>query len=122
MLCCSGTDSVKFADRGIEEVPVVKPLVVKPSELHLAARRIDGQATDFAVAHRSALWRASQAALGSGLSGAALPQLAEVWQTDASEFGAHFTNHAAGHRAAAAAYLHTESESARELGNSGVEL
>jgi len=98
----------------------VEPVVVRPSELHVAARRIDCQAVDFAEAHRSALWRASQAALGSGLSGAALPQMVGVWQTDATGFGERFTQHADGHRAAAGAYLHTESLSARELGNPGV--
>ncbi|WP_197501793.1 hypothetical protein [Mycobacterium sp. 1164985.4] len=51
------------------------PLKVDPTELRMAADRLDDQASGFRSAHQSAHSRAGTAALGSGAAAAALPKM-----------------------------------------------
>ena len=92
-----------------------QPLEVSPSELHATADSIDSHGADFASTHRRTLHGVGQVSLGTGPASAALPQLLAAWETDGAHFGEHFTKHAAGHRAAADAYLHTDNTSAERV-------
>jgi uncharacterized protein YukE len=94
-------------------------LKVNPSELRVAADKIDGHAADFAAAHQAAHRRAGDVALGSGVAGAALPQMMGAWDSDGTEFAKRFTAHAEGHRAAANAYMQTDDGSANRIGDAG---
>jgi hypothetical protein len=60
--------------------------------------------------------------LGSGLAGAALPQLLGAWESDGTRFGEHFTKHADGHRTAAAAYTQTDDGSSERISDAGSAL
>lgn len=95
---------------------------VSPSELHLTAGKIDGHAGDFAAAHQAAHWRASQAVLGSGLAGAALPEMLGAWESAAARFSERFTTHADGHRAAANAFVRADGGEANRIGAAGTAL
>jgi hypothetical protein len=97
-------------------------LKVSPSELHRAADKIEGHAADFADTHQTAQWRAGQAVLGSGLAGAALPEMLGAWDTDGSHFGQRFTTHAGGHRTAADAYQQADGRSADWIGDASSAL
>lgn len=94
-----------------------EPLKVDPTELHLAAGRIEGHATDFQDVHQTAHWRASEARLGSGLAGAALPAMLAEWEADGARFGKHFNGHAEGHRGAATQYVDTDTDNAEGIGD-----
>ncbi|MET0475980.1 MAG: type VII secretion target [Mycobacterium sp.] len=96
-----------------------EPLKVSPSELHVAADKIDGHAVDFATAHQSTHQQAGLVALGTGLAGAALPHMLGVWESDGTHFGEHFTKHADGHRTAADAYALADDDGAARIGDAG---
>ncbi|MBN3509611.1 hypothetical protein [Mycolicibacterium nivoides] len=85
-----------------------EPLQVNPADLHATAQGLDSHAAGFAETHRGASARVGQAALGSGLAAAALPELLTAWVDDGIHFGAQFTKHAEGHREAAIGYEQTD--------------
>lgn len=101
---------------------MAESLEVRPSELHLTAEKFASHVGDFSVAHQAAQCRASQAALGSGLSSAALPNMLGAWETDGARFAERFTRHADGHRAAANAYVHADDVGAERIGDTGSAL
>jgi lysine/ornithine N-monooxygenase len=92
-----------------------EPLKVDPTELHLTADQLDGHASDFLSAHQTAHSRASQAALGSGQSAAALPLMLTAWETDSARLSRRFATNAEGHREAAARYVETDTAGADEI-------
>lgn len=99
-----------------------EPLKVDPTELHVTAGQLDGQASEFLTAHQTAHSRASQTNLGSGLSKAALPQMLTAWEADSARFAKHFATHAEGHREAAAQYVQTDTTSAEGIDDAGAAL
>lgn len=96
-----------------------EPLKVDPTELRVAADKLDGHASGFRTAHKSAQTRASQAALGSGSAASALPGMLAAWEADGRRFDAHFARHAQAHREAAGSYVTTDAESADGIDNTG---
>jgi hypothetical protein len=101
---------------------VPEPLKVDPSELQIAADKIDGHAAGFGTTLAATHQRAGQVALGSGLAAAALPQLLGAWENDGTRFGEHFTKHADGHRTAATAYSRTDADSSERISDAGSAL
>lgn len=101
---------------------MAESLKVNPSELHLAAGKIEGHASDFATAHQAAHRRAGQAAVGSGLAAAALQEGLGVWEADGTHFGEHFIKHADGHRTAADAYTQVDGGEAANIQDAGTAL
>jgi hypothetical protein len=101
---------------------VPKPLKVDPSELQMAADKIDGHAAEFATTHAATHQRAGQAALGSGLAAAALPQLLGAWESDGTRFGDHFIKHAEGHRTAAGVYTRSDEDGSERISDAGSAL
>ncbi len=99
-----------------------EPVKVDPKELHAAADQLDGYASEFSTSHETALSRASQANLGSGLSAAAVPQMLAAWETDSARFAAHFATTAQRHREAAARYVNTDTASAEGIDDAGAAL
>ncbi|MGV0715892.1 type VII secretion target [Mycolicibacterium sp. XJ662] len=97
-------------------------LKVDPTELHLAADRLDGQASGFRTAHEAAQLRAGNAALGSGSAAAALPKMLAAWEADGARFAGEFTRHARGHREAANSYVSTDDGSAEGIEDAGSAL
>ncbi|SLE48164.1 WXG100 family type VII secretion target [Mycobacteroides abscessus subsp. massiliense] len=89
-----------------------EPLNVDPDELRVTADRLDTHASEFLSSHQSSHSRAGQVQLGSGLAGAALPEMLAGWEADGARFGKHFGVHAEGHKTAAANYVRTESGNA----------
>ncbi|MFL0294618.1 ESX-1 secretion-associated protein [Mycobacterium sp. SMC-18] len=96
------------------------PLKVDPIELRMTADRLDGHSSDFSTEHLKAHAAASQAALGSGLSAAALPEMLAAWEADGAHFGERFASHAEGHRGAAGAYERTDSSGAARITDTGL--
>lgn len=96
-----------------------EPLKVDPAELRLFAGRLDSHASDFSSAHQKAHAGASQVVLGSGLAGAALPEMLAAWETDGARFGKHFGAHAGDHRQAANGYERTDGNSAGRISDAG---
>jgi hypothetical protein len=99
-----------------------EPLKVDPTELHLTADQLDGHGSDFLAAHQTAHSRASQAALGSGLSAAALPQMLTAWETESTRLGKHFATNAQGHREAATQYVKTDAAGGEEIDDASAAL
>jgi hypothetical protein len=97
-----------------------EPLKVDPIELRMTADRLDGHSSDFSTEHLKAHAAASEAALGSGLSAAALPEMLAAWEADGAHFGERFTTHAEGHRGAAGAYERTDSSGAGRITDAGL--
>jgi hypothetical protein len=104
------------------ELALGESLEVRPPELHLTAEKIGSHANEFSAGHRAAHWRASQTALGSGLSAAALPEMLGAWETDGTRFAERFTHHADGHRAAANAYVQTDVDGQERIEDAGSAL
>ena len=98
------------------------PLKVDPTELHLTADQLDGRASDFLTAHQAAYSRAGQAALGSGLSAAALPHMLTAWEADGARFGKHFATNAGEHREAATRYVKTDTAGAEGIDDASAAL
>lgn len=96
-----------------------EPLEVDPTDLRVAADRIDGHASDFGAAQEAARSRASSARLGSGLAAAGLPAMVAAWESNGVRFARQFGEHAQGHREAAASYMRTDSESAGGIDGAG---
>lgn len=94
-------------------------LRVDPTELHLSADHIDAHSAEFLAGHQATHRQASQARLGSGLAGAALPAMLAEWEADGVRFGEHFTGHAEGHREAAAQYLGSDIGNAEGISDTG---
>lgn len=99
-----------------------EPLKVDPTELHLTADHIDGHSAEFLDGHQATHWQASQARLGSGLAGSALPAMLAEWEADGVRFGRHFTRHAEGHREAATRYVGTDTDKAEGISDAGIDL
>jgi hypothetical protein len=98
------------------------PLKVDPAELHLTANQLDGHASDFLTAHQAAHSRASHAALGSGLSAAALPQMLTAWEAESARLGKHFATNAEGHREAATRYVKIDTAGAEGIDDASAAL
>lgn len=96
-----------------------EPLKVDPTELHVAADKLDGQASEFLAAHGAAHSRASQVRLGSGLASAALPQMAAAWEADSARFSKEFATNAEKHREAAIHYTKTDAAGADGIEDAG---
>ncbi|MGO4442219.1 ESX-1 secretion-associated protein [Mycobacterium sp. 2YAF39] len=100
-----------------------EPLNVDPTELHAAAAdQLDGHASEFLARHETALSRANQTNLGSGLSAVALPRMLTAWETGSARFTKHFATNAAGHREAATRYVATDTASANGIDDAGAAL
>ncbi|MCW1824193.1 MULTISPECIES: type VII secretion target [Mycolicibacterium] len=99
-----------------------KSLKVDPIELRMAADHLDGHATEFSTEHQKAHSSASQATLGPGLAGAALPGMLAAWESDGTRFGENFVKHAEGHREAAKAYEGTDRGGAERISDAGSAL
>lgn len=95
------------------------PLKVDPTELRMAADRLDDQASGFRSAHQAAQSRAGNAALGSGSAAAALPKMLAAWEADAARFAKRFAKHARGHREAADSYVRTDAGGAEAVEDVG---
>lgn len=96
-----------------------KSLKVDPIELRMAADRLDGHANEFSADHQKAHSAASQASLGPGLAGAALPTMLATWETEGTQFAEQFAAHAEGHREAATAYEGTDDGAAERISDAG---
>lgn len=96
-----------------------EPLNVDPDELRMAADRLDTHASEFLSNHQSTHGRAGQVKLGSGLAGAALPEMLAGWEADGARFGKHFGAHAEGHKTAAAKYVRTDTGNAGGITDAG---
>ncbi|EIV29654.1 type VII secretion target [Mycobacteroides abscessus] len=96
-----------------------EPLRVDPGELRAAADRLDAHAETFSRSYRLAHSQAGQVRLGSGLAGAALPEMLAAWEADGVQFGKGFAAHAEGDREAANVYERTDGESAGNIGDVG---
>ncbi|WP_064400416.1 type VII secretion target [Mycobacterium sp. IS-1590] len=95
------------------------PLKVDPTELRMAADRLDGQASGFQSAHQAAHSRAGNTALGSGSAAAALPKMLAAWEADGARFAGNFAKHAQGHREAADSYVRTDAGGAEAVEGAG---
>ncbi|MDQ8118529.1 WXG100 family type VII secretion target [Mycobacteroides abscessus] len=92
-------------------------LSVDPSELRVAAARLDAHGEQFQRGHQRAHSQAGQVRLGSGLAGAALTGMLSGWEADGDRYGKHFVNHAEDHRGAANVYERTDGDSASYIGD-----
>lgn len=95
------------------------PLKVDPTELRMAADRLDDHASGFRSAHQSAHSRAGNAALGSGSAAAALPKMLAAWEADGARFAKDFAKHGQGHRQAADSYVRTDAGGAEAVEDAG---
>lgn len=95
------------------------PLKVDPTELRMAADRLDDRASGFRSAHQAAHSRAGNAALGSGSAAAALPKMLAAWEADEARFAKDFAKHARGHREAADSYVRTDAGGAEAVEDAG---
>nr|WP_090276655.1 type VII secretion target [Mycolicibacterium komanii]CRL70095.1 hypothetical protein CPGR_01839 [Mycolicibacterium komanii] len=95
------------------------PLKVDPTELRMAADRLDDQASGFRSAHQAAHSRAGNAALGSGSAAATLPKMLAAWEADGARFAKDFAKHARGHRDAADSYVRTDAGGAEAVEDAG---
>ncbi|GAA2545355.1 hypothetical protein GCM10010409_20270 [Mycolicibacterium diernhoferi] len=96
-----------------------QPLRVDPTELQVAADQLDAQASSFVTAHHASHSRAGHAALGAGLSAAALPEMLAVWDSNVARSHQRFAALAEDHRIAATKYRVTDAHGAEHIDDAG---